>query len=50
MAYGLRPVKGLSGGVQTGGSNEYPLVDGETDDIFEGHIAHEPLHDDRRRP
>ena len=36
MAYGLRPVKGLSGGVQTGGSNEYPLVDGETDDIFVG--------------
>lgn len=36
MAYGLRPVGGLSGGYQSGGVSEYQLVDGETDDIFTG--------------
>ena len=36
MAYGLRPVSGLSGGYQSGGFNEYPIVDGETDNMFTG--------------
>ena len=36
MAYGLRPVKGLSGGYQSGGFTEYRMIDGETEDIFTG--------------
>lgn len=36
MAYGLRPVNGLSGGYQSGGFTEYRMIDGETDDIFTG--------------
>ena len=36
MAYGLRPYRGLGGGYQSGGFNEYRMIDGETDDIFAG--------------
>ena len=37
MAYGLRPILGGPGGAyNSGGFNEYPIADGETDDIFTG--------------
>lgn len=36
MGYGLRPTGSLGGGYTSGGFNEYRMVDGETDDIFQG--------------
>ena len=36
MAYGLRPIQFTSGGYNSGGFTEYPIVDGETDDMFTG--------------
>jgi hypothetical protein len=34
--YGLRPYNGLSGGYQSGGFNEFPMVNSEGDNIFAG--------------
>lgn len=37
MAYGLRPILGGPGGAyNSGGFTEYPIADGETDDMFTG--------------
>lgn len=36
MAFGLRPIQFGSGGYNSGGFTEYPIVDGETDDMFTG--------------
>jgi len=36
--YGMRPTLFASGGYQSGGFTEYPIVDGETDDIYTGHF------------
>jgi hypothetical protein len=37
MSYGLRPILGGPGGAyNSGGFTEYPIVDGETDDMFTG--------------
>lgn len=38
MAYGLRPTVFASGGYNSGGFTEYPIADGETDDIYTGHL------------
>ena len=39
MAYGLRPIqRGASGGYNSGGFTEYPILDGETDDMFAGSL------------
>lgn len=38
MAYGLRPVNFGSGGYSSGGFTEYPIADGELDDIYTGHF------------
>ena len=36
MGYGLRPYQFTSGGYNSGGFTEYPIVDGETDNMFAG--------------
>ncbi len=36
MAFGLRPYKFASGGYNSGGVTEYPIADGETDDMYTG--------------
>ena len=36
MAYGLKPYNGLSGGYQSGGFSEFPIVDADADNIFCG--------------
>tara|TARA_R110002020_G_scaffold80793_1_gene201284 strand:+ start:574 stop:1167 length:594 start_codon:yes stop_codon:yes gene_type:complete len=36
--YGLRPTVFASGGYNSGGFTEYPIADGETDNIFTGHF------------
>ena len=36
MAYGLRPIQFTSGGYNSGGFTEYPIIDNEADDMFAG--------------
>jgi len=36
--YGMRPTVYASGGYNSGGFTEYPIADGETDNIFMGHF------------